>query len=79
MLDVPAPDVCYIGSDERPALESELLAWLRAYEARPAVAAGDGPVTGRRLRNARLHATGWAPAYPDYRSGYGALLAGAGV
>ncbi len=79
LLDLPAPGACYIGSDDLPVLESELLDWLRVTQRLPAVAAVPGPVTGRRLRNARLHASGWTPRYPDYRRGYGALLAGPGV
>jgi nucleoside-diphosphate-sugar epimerase len=79
LLDLPAPEACYLGSDDLPARESELLAWLRAREGLPSVAAVDGAATGRRLRNTRLRASGWAPRYPDYRTGYGALLAGPGV
>ncbi|OMH24750.1 hypothetical protein BKD30_07600 [Tersicoccus phoenicis] len=34
--------------------------------------------TGKRLSNAQLRSTGWSPAYPSYREGYRALLAGVG-
>ena len=79
LLDLPAPASCYLGSDDLPTPESELLAWLRAREGLPSVATAEGAATGRRLRNARLRASGWSPRYPDYRAGYGALLAGPGV
>jgi nucleoside-diphosphate-sugar epimerase len=79
LLDLPAPASCYLGSDDQPTPESELLDWLRAREGLPSVAAAEGAATGRRLRNARLRASGWSPRYPDYRAGYGALLAGPGV
>lgn len=79
LLDLSAPASCYLGSDDLPVRESELLAWLRMREGLPSVAAVDGAATGRRLRNARLRASGWSPRYPDYRAGYGALLAGPGV
>ncbi|TNJ35358.1 NAD-dependent epimerase/dehydratase family protein [Arenimonas terrae] len=79
LLDADAPHACYVGSDDLPALESEVLDWLRSKQGLPAVPAATGAVTGRRLRNARLRASGWAPAHPDYRAGYGALLAGPGV
>ncbi len=72
-LDAPAP--LYLGSDDLPALECEVLAWVRAcegLEAAPAPPAG--PETGRRVRNQRLRASGWAPAFTDYRAGYGPLL-----
>lgn len=72
-LDAPAP--VYLGSDDRPALECEVLAWLRAGEGLPAVPGpAEGPQTGRRVSNARLRASGWAPAFPDFRAGYGPLL-----
>ena len=74
LLDVESPEACYIGSDDLPALESDVLGWLRERQGLPAVAAAPGAATGKRLRNARLRAAGWVPAHPDYRSGYGGLL-----
>lgn len=72
-LDAPAP--LYLGNDDRPARDAEVLAWVRASEGLPAVAPLPGPDAGRRVSNTRLRATGWAPAFPDYRAGYGPLLA----
>lgn len=68
----------WLGSDDAPALECDVQAWMRAREGLPALAAHDGPETGRRIANARLRALGWAPAFPDFRAGY-AALATAGV
>lgn len=79
LLDLPAPQPLYLGSDDRPATEAEVLAWLREHDRRPAVAATAGAESGRRIRNARLRGTGWVPAFPDYRSGYAAVMAAAGV
>lgn len=79
LLDLSAPSPLYLGSDDLPAREAEVLAWLREREGLAAVAASPGTDSGRRIRNARLRATGWAPAFPDYRSGYAALLAAPGV
>ena len=64
------------GVDDRPASTLEVVAWIAAQLGRPAtpVPAGDRP-TGKAVSNARLRATGFVPEYPDYRSGYGALLA----
>ncbi len=75
LIDLPAPQPLYLGSDALPALESEVLAWMRASEGLPDVAAADVGESGRRVSSARLRASGWAPRYPDYRSGYAALLA----
>ncbi len=75
LLDLTRPLPLYLGSDDAPALEHEVLAWVREREGLPAVAPVAGPERGRRVRNLRLRASGWAPAFPDYRSGYGELLA----
>ncbi len=76
-LDAPAP--LYLGSDDHPALDTDVLAWLRETAGQlPVAAPTHGPTQGRRVRNAALRATGWALAYPDYQAGYRPLL-GPGV
>lgn len=80
LLDLPAPPPRLLGNDDLPALEHEVLAWLRAREGLPPLPpVGPGPATGRRVSNAALRATGWAPAFPDYRAGYASLPDGPGV
>jgi electron-transferring-flavoprotein dehydrogenase len=79
LLDLPKPKPVYLGSDDRPALETEVLAWIRAQEKLPNIAAAAGPESGRRISNRRLRDSGWTPAHPDFRSGYLHLLADAGV
>jgi len=79
LLNLPEPKTIYLGSDDSPALESEVFAWIREQENLPAVAESEGPVTGRRIGNRQLRETGWIPAHPDFRSGYLPLLADAGV
>lgn len=74
LLDRDGPDPVYCASDDAPALELDVLEWMRGYEGRPQVPALDGPQTGRRVSNARLRATGWVPQHPDWRSGYAPLL-----
>ena len=69
LLDHDAQRVL-IATDDRPALEHEVLAHLRARLGLPPRPAAGGAVTGRRLRNAALRASGWAPAFPDFRAGY---------
>ena len=74
-LDNPEP--LYLGVDDEPALRHELLAWLaQAMEIDPpgAPPMPEGAVSGKRCRNARLHASGYRLQYPDYRVGYRALL-----
>lgn len=84
LLTLAAPPALLLANDDLPALEQEVLAWLRDRQGLPPLAAagadpGAGPATGRRVANARLRATGWAPAFPDYRAGYASLLSGPGV
>jgi nucleoside-diphosphate-sugar epimerase len=68
VLALAAPEPLYLASDDRPVREDELLACLRG-DASPAPPRGGG--SGRRVRNARLRASGWCPGFPDFRSGYG--------
>jgi nucleoside-diphosphate-sugar epimerase len=79
LLDLAAPEPLYLGSDDLPARELEVLAWLREKEGLPTVAPVAGAESGRRIRNLRLRATGWTPAFPDYRNGYAGLPAKPGV
>lgn len=80
LLDLARSPRLLLGNDDLPAPEHEVLAWLRERDGLPPLAgpAGEGPATGRRVSNARLRATGWAPRFPDYRAGYASLLAGPG-
>ena len=79
LLDLANPQPLYLGNDDLPALETDVLAWVRDAERLPPVAASSGPVRGRRVRNARLRASGWRPEHEDYRSGYAGLLAEPGL
>lgn len=75
-------DPVYVGVDDDPADEAEVLRWLaqRLGVPPPPVAAEDDAPPARarggnkRCRNARLRATGYAFSYPTFRDGYAALL-----
>lgn len=74
----------YIGVDDLPAPRYEVESWLARelgledlIVAQPAP--GDDPTRHntaghKRCRNAALHQSGYSLIYPDYKSGYGALL-----
>lgn len=69
------PDELYHGTDDRPAQLGEVAAFLAERLDAPTPPSADPDRGhGRRLSNARLRATGWRPAHPDFRSGYGELL-----
>jgi nucleoside-diphosphate-sugar epimerase len=65
------PGPLYVGTDDEPALLGDVAAHVALGLGAPAPPAADpARATGRRLSNARLRATGWAPEYPTYREGY---------
>jgi len=64
----------YLGNDDGPVLGAEVVAWMRAQEGLPPLEPAPGPVRGRRVSNARLRASGWAPLHPDFTSGYALML-----
>lgn len=73
LLDLPEPQRLYLGNDDQPTLECELLDWLRARAGLPAVGAVPVAESGRRISNRRLRESGWLPVHPDFRSGYAAF------
>ena len=82
-LDDRCEDV-YVGVDDAPVEECEVLEWLAARLDAPAPrrVRGDGAVSqasGKRCSNARLRASGYRFHYPTFREGYAAVLAGEGV
>ncbi len=79
LLALPAPQPVYLGVDDTPLPIDVLYDHLAALTGAPPPAAGPGPVGvgSKRLRNARLRASGWAPRWADARDGYAALLGGA--
>ncbi len=75
----------YIGVDDLPAPRYEVESWLAremGLQDQLVVlsAAGDDPTRHntaghKRCRNSALHDSGYQLIYPDYKIGYGALLA----
>jgi len=69
----------YIGVDDDPAPRFEVESWLAreiGVAARLGATAADSPGGHKRCRNRLLHASGYRLLYPDYRSGYRAVLEG---
>lgn len=66
-----APQRVYLGTDDEPAQLGDVAAYLADRLGAPAPPRAD-PARGhgKRLSNARLRATGWAPTRPSYREGY---------
>ncbi len=67
----------YIGSDHCPAPKFEVLQWLAWAAGQPGprpLDSADPAPQNKRCRNHRLLETGYCFRYPDYQSGYNALL-----
>lgn len=69
----------YLGSDNEPAPQHEVLDWLADRLQRPRVPHESRPGAGqnKRLSNRRLRALGYSLRYPEYRVGYAEVLAAA--
>lgn len=80
---LPHPAPLYLGTDDEPAPLDDVLRFIARETASSEPAFGD--VDGRqaagdkRLSNALLRSTGFEFAYPTYREGYRAVLAGLGA
>ncbi len=82
LLRLANPESLYLGVDNDPAPQCEVLRWLAerlGVSGPPVVAAAAGPEaamrSNKRCSNARLRASGFCLRYPSYKDGYGALLA----
>lgn len=81
-----AIDHIYIGVDNEPALNTDVLAFISAslrgvageVDFAAPVPPRNAGVGGKRLGNARVRALGFQFAWPDFRAGYAAVLAGRG-
>ena len=69
------PSTLYIGVDDRPCSQCEIMDWLAAETGVEPPGRTTGDASGRRCSNQRLQASGYRLRYPDYRSGYPSLLA----
>ncbi|KNC19716.1 epimerase [Arthrobacter sp. RIT-PI-e] len=81
-MDVAEPAPVYLGSDELPVDLGEVLRFLAAELGLPGPASGEASSSragARRCDSALLRASGFSFAYPTYREGYRAVLAGTGV
>ena len=68
------PERLYLGTDDEPAQMGDVAAHLAGLLGVPAPdPAEPARGHGKRLSNAGLRATGWAPTMPSYREGYASL------
>ncbi len=81
LVQLPQPYSLYLGVDDDPAPQCEVLRWLAERLGAPgptmvdAAAAEEAVLrANKRCSNARLRASGFRFRYPTYREGYAALL-----
>jgi len=77
LLKLAKPDALYLASDARPAPRWEVLEWLAGAlgVAGPVEDQTSSEGQGKRVRAARLLASGYSLRYPDYTAGYTEMLA----
>lgn len=76
LLALEAPQPVYVAVDDAPVPQCEVMDWLARRLGRPAPPrAGGDAIGGKRCDNRRLKASGYAFIHPDYRAGYGAMVA----
>ena len=80
LMRVPQPASVYLGVDDAPVSECEVMDWLAVQlgvAAPPRFKADDvnsGRGGNKRCRNTRLLESGYRFTYPSYREGYAAML-----
>jgi nucleoside-diphosphate-sugar epimerase len=80
LMRLSSPEAVYLGTDNEPADQAEVLCWLAKKIGVPPPSSEPGAVAGRsqsnkRCRNWRLLQSGYAFRYPTFREGYEAILA----
>ncbi len=77
LLLMEQPEPLYVGVDDTPLPLDVLCDHLAGLLDAPMPVDGPPPagIGNKRLANARLRRSGWAPRWPDARDGYAALLA----
>jgi len=77
LLQIDDPQALYVGTDNLPAPRYEVVEWLAREQGADAPKAiiDEGASKGKRVNNQRLRDSGFKLSYPDYRAGYGAVIA----
>ena len=77
-MSLAEPETLYLGVDDEPTEQRELLRWLAerlgAPPPRPAPIHLKTRKGNKRCRNDRLRAAGYRFRYANYRAGYGSFL-----
>ena len=76
LLEIDRPEALYLATDDRPASRYEVIEWLANVQgsAAPKGLVNENASRGKRVSNRRLRNSGFSLTYPDYRTGYTAVL-----
>lgn len=76
LLDIEKPEALYLATDDQPAPRYEVLDWLANLQgfASPKALVDENASQGKRVSNQRLRESGFRMSFPDYRTGYTAVL-----
>jgi len=76
LMTVATPDNLYLVTDDLPAPRFEVVAWLAKMQghAVPKGLVVENAAQGKRVSNRRLRESGFELTYPDYMTGYAAVL-----
>ena len=76
-MEIEKPEALYVATDDLPAPRYEVVEWLAKAQGNsaPIGLVDENAGSGKRVDNRRLRNSGFVLSYPDYRSGYGAVLA----
>jgi len=77
LLEIDDPQALYVATDDLPAPRYEVVEWLAREQGAEAPKAiiDKNAGRGKRVNNKRLRDSGFELSYPDYRAGYGAVIA----
>jgi len=76
LLELDSPKTLYLATDDQPAPKYEVVEWLANIQgsASPKGLVDETASRGKRVSNWRLRDSGFNLSYPDYRTGYAAVL-----
>jgi nucleoside-diphosphate-sugar epimerase len=76
LLEIDRPEALYLATDDQPAPRYEVIEWLAKSQgcASPIGLSDENASRGKRVSNQRLRDSGFSLSYPDYKTGYAAVL-----
>ena len=76
LLEIGKPAALYVATDDQPAARYEVVEWLAKAQGQsaPTGLTDKSASRGKRVNNQRLRDSGFNFTYPDYQTGYAAVL-----